>query len=71
MKLCHQISGLAKRVYDLKNLPLDFNSNNLGQDVINLLARPIAEEVETLIYETTSVILKKPINVNLTNLHAQ
>lgn len=67
----YQISGLAKRVYDLKNLPLDFDSNNLDQDVINLLARPIAEEVETLIYETTSVILKKPINVTLNNLHAQ
>lgn len=67
----YQLSGLAKRVYSLKNLPLDFDSNNLDQDVINLLARPIAEEIETLIYETTSVILKKPINVNLNNLHVQ
>lgn len=67
----YQISGLAKRVYDIKNIPLDFDSNNLNQDAINLLARPIAEEIETLIYETTSVILKKPINVTLNNLHAQ
>lgn len=67
----YQLSGLAKRVYDIKNIPLDFDSNNLNQDAINLLARPIAETIETLIYETTSVILKKPINVNLNNLHVQ
>lgn len=67
----YQITGLAKRVYAIENLPLNFDSNNLDQDTINLLARPIAEAIETLIYETTSVILKKPLNISLSKLHLQ